>query len=115
MKRRDERHIQPRQQRHDVMSGLSAEDAELVLQARDLELPGVQEVSGPRIVLYVFVADLHADGGRIVVSAAAVVHGCNGGFRAGKRLGNRLLQIGGERGDSAAARQRIADKCQTAE
>ena len=38
VQRRDDRHGQPREQSCDVAAGLAAEDAELVLQAGDLEL-----------------------------------------------------------------------------
>ena len=44
VKRRDDRHGQPREQRHDVAAGFAAEDAEFMLERDDVELTCVQEV-----------------------------------------------------------------------
>ncbi len=51
VKRRDDRHGQPREQRHDVTAGLPTENAELMLQAYKLELLRIQEVSSARVIL----------------------------------------------------------------
>ena len=48
VQRRDDRHGQARQQRHDVAAGLAAENAEFVLQGDDVEPAGVQELGGAR-------------------------------------------------------------------
>ena len=51
VQRRDDRHGQPRQQRHDVAAGLAAEYAELMLQRYDVVMAGIQEV-GRRCVFF---------------------------------------------------------------
>ena len=50
MQRRDDRHGQPGEQRHDVTARLTAENAEFVLQADDVELTRIQEVRGVRVL-----------------------------------------------------------------
>ena len=105
MQRRDDRHGQARQQRHDVLAGLAAENAEFVLQRHDLEPAAVQEIGRPNIVFDTSVVDLKADGGRIVIDLTMIGHGDDGGFEIRTRVGDGVLQIGGECRDSASAGQ----------
>ncbi len=105
MQRRDDGHGQPREQRHDVVAGLAAENAEFMLQANDFELPGIEGVRGARVLLQFVVVDLEADRGRIIVSMTVIGHRHDGGFHACTRLRDSLLQIGSERSDATATRQ----------
>ncbi len=79
MKCRDDWHVQPRKQRHDVIAGLAAEDPEFMLQANDVELPLVEEIGGAHVILQFFIIDLQANDGRIVVGVAVVGHRHDGG------------------------------------
>ena len=113
MQRGDDRHGQPRQQRHDVAARVAAENAEFMLEGDDVEPAGIQEVGRAHVIVDPVVVDLKADGGGIVVDVAMVGHRHDAGLHARARRGDRLLQIGREGGDAAAARQRIADECHT--
>ena len=63
VKRRDDRHGQPREQRQDVAAGFAAENAEFVLQGNDVELAGIQEVGRAHVVLDSLVVDLKPNDG----------------------------------------------------
>ena len=115
MQRRDDRHGQPRKQRHDVAAGFTAENAEFVLEGNGVEPARVQEVGRAHVIVYPFIPDLMADGGRVVVGVTVVGHRHDASFHVRVGRCNRLLQIGREGCDSAAARQRIPYECDTAE
>ena len=74
VKRRDDRHGQPREQRHDVAAGLAAENAEFMLQADDVELTGIQEVGRTHIVFELVIVDLKPNDGWIVVGVTMIGH-----------------------------------------
>ena len=105
VQRRDDRHHQLGEQSDDVPARLAAEDAELVLQAGDLELILVEKigcacVGGGRVIV-----DLELNDRGILVRAALIVHCHDGGFDVAARCADRLLQIGCKSCDPAAARQ----------
>ena len=81
VKRRDDRHGQPREQRHDVAARFAAEDAEFVLERDDFELTCIQEVGRTHVVFYFVVVDLKANDGRIVVGLAVIGHRHDGCFQ----------------------------------
>ncbi len=70
MQRRHDRHVQPRQQRQDVRTGVAAKDAELVLQRYDIEVARIEDVSGVRVVLQLLVIDLDSHDWWILVGSA---------------------------------------------
>ena len=80
MQRRDDRHGQPRKQRHDVAACFAAENPEFMLEGNDVEPARVQEAGRTNVVLYPFILDLIADGGRIVVGVTMVGHRHDAGF-----------------------------------
>ncbi len=114
MKSGDDRHAQPRQQSQDVAAGLTTKNAELVLQADDVELLRVEKVGGAYIFFQIRIIDLQAHFGRIVVGVAMIGHGDDDGLDVCAALGYSLLQIGRECGDAAAAREGISNECQAA-
>ena len=111
----DDRHGQPRKQRQDVTAGVAAENAKLMLEADDLELLCIQELGGARVFVQIRIVDLKPNGGGVLVGVTVIGHGDDGSLDIPPGLRYRLLQVGRERGDSAAARERIANECQTAE
>ena len=115
MKRRDDRHVKARQQLDDIAAGLPAEDSILVLKANDVKALVVQKLGGLNIFVDRLVMNLKAHGRRIVVAAARVRHGDDAGFQIRAIERNRPMQIMGEGRDAAAARQMIADECNTLE
>ena len=74
MERRDDRHGQPREQRHDVVAGFTAENTEFMLEGNDFELAGVQEVGRTHVIFYFVIVDLKANRGWIVVGMTRVGH-----------------------------------------
>ena len=52
MKRRDDRHVQPREQRHDMGAGFTTENAEFMLEGNGFELASIQDVGGMRVIFY---------------------------------------------------------------
>jgi hypothetical protein len=97
-----------------MTAGVTAKYSELVLQGYDIELPGVQEDRRPFVFFELFVVDLQANDGRIVVLTTLVGHRHDGGVRTASRCGDCLLKIGRKRGNSAATGERIADESYTA-
>jgi hypothetical protein len=94
----------------DVGAGIAAENSEFVLQANDLKSTSVQGSCGASIFLTVVVPDLQDDGRRIVIGLIVVGHRHDAGLQIWSRIRDRALQIGRERCNPAAARQRIADQ-----
>ena len=74
VQRRDDRHGQPRQQRHDVAARFATEDAEFMLETDDFELARIQEIGRPHVVLDFVIVDLKAHDGRIVVGMTVIGH-----------------------------------------
>ena len=107
--------VEARQQLEDMAAGLAAENSEFVLQANDVEPARVQEVRGADIFLDVAVPDLEDDRGGIVIALAVVGHRDDAGLEVRACNGYRLMQVSGEGGDTASARQRIADEGDAAE
>src|SRR5688572_2196697 len=94
---------------------LTAEDAEFVLQADNIELTRIQEVRAIFVLRQVLIVDLQSNGGWIVVDLTMIRHRDDSDVDIGTSVGNRLLQIGCEGRDATASGERIADKCQTTE
>jgi hypothetical protein len=111
VKRGDERYVQSREQRQHVSTGLTAEDAELMLEGYDVESTGVQDVRRVRVVLHLLILDLRTNDVRIVVCLAVIRHRNDCGLDIEIRDG--LLQIVGERSNSAAPRKRVTDERHT--
>ena len=63
VQRRDDRHGQPRQQRHDVAARFAAENAEFMLQADDFELAGIEEVGRAHVVFDLVIVDVEPNDG----------------------------------------------------
>ena len=74
MQRRDDRHGQPGKQRHDVAASFTAENPKFMLEGNGVEPACVQEARRTNVILYPFIPDLIADGGRIVVGVTIVGH-----------------------------------------
>ena len=79
VQRRHHRHGQTRQQVEDVAARLTAEDAEFVLQADDVEPAGVQEVRGAHIVFELSSWICRPTSGGIVVGLTVIGHRHDGG------------------------------------
>ena len=111
MKRRDDRHFEPRQELDDIAAGLAAENSILVLKGDDVEARIVQKFGGLNIFVDHFVVNLKAHGRRIVIGAAGIGHGDDAGLQIRAIERDRPMQIVGEGCDAAAARKMIADEC----
>ena len=61
MKRRDDRHVEPRKKADDISARLAPKDPVFVLKVDDINARGVQELGGPNIVTALLLADLKAD------------------------------------------------------
>ena len=75
MQRGDDRHSQFAQERQNVAAGRSAENAELVLQADNVDIADVQEIGGAQIGGQVLLLNLEANHFRIIVAAWNVIDG----------------------------------------
>ena len=110
VKRRDDRHVEAGEKLDDVAAGLTAEDSVFVLQADRVDTLGVEECRGATIVVDILLADLEPNARRIVIIAPGVGHRDDRGLEVGTSRRDRLMQIVGEGGDSAAARKLVADE-----
>ncbi len=108
MQRSDEWHVQLRHESLYVGSGLAAEDAELMLQADDIEGTCIEARRSARIVLRVHVVNLRLHHSRVTVRLALLRHSDD--LRLHVALCDGLLQVAGERSDATAARQGIPDE-----
>ena len=113
MKCRHDRHIQSRQQRQDIRTGIAAENSELMLERHDIEVSGVEHIGGVRVVLQLLIVDLDSHDRGILVALPDVIHRDDERLRGGTRQRHRVLQIVGERRDSAATWERVPDECKT--
>jgi hypothetical protein len=110
VQRRYDRHIQIRQQSHNVAARFATKYSKLVLQAHHVELSRVQELGCTVIVFELLVVDLQTDRGRIIVVPITIRHRHDGGVCGWARGRNCLLQVSCESGNSAATRKRIANE-----
>ena len=113
MKRRDDRHGQPRQQGHDVTTCGAAEDAELVLKRDGLEPARIQEHGRTGVIFDLVVFDLKTDSRRVIVGSALIGHRHDAGIDIRTRCGDRLLKMRRECRDPASARQGIPNERET--
>ena len=88
-----------------MATGVTAENPKFMLKGNGVEPACVQEAGRANVILYLFIPDLMADGGRIVVGVTIVGHRHDTCLYARARRCNRLLQIGREGGYSAVARE----------
>ena len=108
---RHQRRAQIAQQREDVAPIRTAKNAELVLQADDVDLVDVQEIGRLGVGRQVVLAKLEADPGRILIALRPVVHRDGKTSCLGKLSGQRFAQVGGEGGNPALPRQVVSDDC----
>ena len=87
-----------------------AENAELVLQADDVDIADVEEIRGAQIGGQVLLLNLEANHFRIFVAALNVIDRHREALALGMRACDGGKQVGGEGGDAALARQVVADK-----
>src|SRR5579871_2076952 len=89
---------------------ITAEYSKLVLQGYDIEPFFVQEMGSAFVPAEIAFRHLKANDGWIVVMTALISHCDDSGFKDSTVGGDSLLQIGGKRRDSTAARKRVADE-----
>ncbi len=109
VKRRDDRHLQAREQFDDVATGFTAENAEFMLKRYDVELRSVQEFRGLHVTFDALVLNFITDERGVFVLASIVRHRDDGGVEVGSQRRDGLMQIVGEGRYTAAARKVIAD------
>src|SRR5208337_1897801 len=103
MKRCDDGHSQFAQECQDVTAGRPAENAELVLQADDVHVADVQEVSGTQIRRQVLLLNLEANHLRVLVASRNVVDRYGQALALGVRALDGGQQVGSERSNAALA------------
>ena len=86
VQRRHDRHGEARQQLEDVDAGFAAKNSELVLQAGDVEVAGVQKVCCTNIVLDHVILDLEGDRSGIVIGLTVVGHRHDAGLKTWPRI-----------------------------
>ncbi|QDV06244.1 hypothetical protein Poly30_17510 [Planctomycetes bacterium Poly30] len=109
VQRRDDGHAQLTQKRDQVGARTAPEDPVLVLDADHVDGVDVQEVGGAAIGSELALLDLEAHRVRVVVPLSHVVHRQDEAIDVREVLSYRLAEVRRERGDSALARQVIAD------
>src|ERR1039457_953029 len=110
MKGSDNRHSQFAQQRQDVTTGGPSVNAELVLQADDVDVANVEEVGGAQVGRQVLLLNLKANHLGVLVATRNIVDRHGEALALGMRAGNGGQQVGRERSDAAFARQVVADE-----
>jgi hypothetical protein len=115
MKRRHNRHFEPRHELKDISASLPAKDSILVLEANDVKPRIVQKISGLNVFVDGLVIDLKAHVHWIVVGAAGIRHHHHTGVQIQAIERDRPMKIMGEGRDAAAPRQMIADEGDTLE
>jgi hypothetical protein len=106
----DDRHAQLAQQRQNVAARRAAEDAVFMLQANEVHVVAVEEISGASIGGGVALRDFEADARRIVVARFGVVDRQREARRVRVGGGDGFTQVGGEGRDAALPRHVIADE-----
>ena len=104
-----QRGAQLAEQGEDVAAVWTAEDAEFVLQADEIDLVDVQEIRGLEVGRQIAFVKLEADPRRILVTLLAVVHRDSKTACLRELAGEGLAQIGSEGGDAALSRHVVAD------
>jgi hypothetical protein len=92
-----------------MAAGRPAEDSELVLERDNVHVARVQQSGGAPVRLRVLLLNLETNDGRILVAPINVVDR-HREAPAFTMLRSRLQQVGGKRGNSAFARQVVAEK-----
>src|SRR6185437_16876706 len=98
----------------DVAARITAEYSKLVLQGHDIKRFCVEEVGSTLVPAETVFLHLKADNWWVVVMTTLVGHCDDSGVKGRAVGGDSLLQVGGKRRDSTAARKRIADERHTA-
>jgi hypothetical protein len=115
MKRRDNGHIETRQEINDVTAGLPTENSVFVLKGDDVETCIVQNVGTLSIFVDHLFANLKAHRRGIVIATTGVRHGDDTGFQIRARHRDRPMKIMGKGSDSTMTRKVIANECNTLE
>ncbi len=106
----DDRHAQFTQERQDVTTGPAAVDAIFMLQRHHIHVVDIEKIGGAAIGVDVFLGQLEADAGWVIIARFNIVDWQGNTGRAFVFIRNRFTQIGGKGGDAALARQVITDK-----
>ena len=104
----DERHLQSAKQFQNVRPCGSAKNSVLVLQADQVDIAEIQEVSGLSVGRKIVLGKFEANSARVKVTFFSVVYRERQEFRGAIFLVNGVTQIGGECGDATAARKIVA-------
>src|SRR6266542_3252477 len=115
MKRGHDRHFEARQQLDDISAGLTAENSVFVLEGNNVEFPIVEKLGCLAVVADRLVVNLETHSPGIVVGAARIRHGDDAGLEIRASCGDSPMKIMGKGGDSATAREVIADEGHTLE
>jgi CRP-like cAMP-binding protein len=83
-----------------------------MLQTYDLKMFFIEKVGSARVLRQVLVINLQSNSRRIIIGMSMVGHRHYAGIHIYARLGNCLLKVSGKGGDSAAAREGVANECQ---
>src|ERR1700693_1075931 len=110
MQRRDNAHSQFAQEGQDVSAGGSTENAELVLQADDVDVADVEKVRGAQIGGEVLFLNLETNHLRVFVATRNVVDRDGQALALGMGGCDGRQQVRRECGDAAFARQEVANK-----
>ena len=111
MKRRDDRHFEPRQKLDDIAAGLAAKNPVFVLNANDIVTGVVQELGRLNVVVDIFGRNFKAHSLRIVIGATRIRHRYDAGLEIGTGHRNRAMKVMGKGRDAAEARKMIANEC----
>src|SRR5688572_10662308 len=94
-----------------MTAGTAAEDAVLELQRHDIHAIDIQEISGATVRVDVLFNQFETHPGWVRIAGFDVVYRQGDARCAGVLDGNRLTQVRRKRGNTALARQVVADKC----
>ena len=111
MKRRDDRHAQVTQKCQDVASRFSTEYSVLELEADQIDIINIEEVSSAGVRKDVFLGEFKANPARIRVAGFRIVDRQGNTRGLNVRRSHRLAQIRCKRGDAALPRKIVADEC----
>src|SRR5260370_9157319 len=107
MKRRDNGHLETRQEINDIAAGLPAENSVFVLKGDNVETCIVQKVGTLSIFVDHLFANLKAYRRRIIIATTGVRHGDDAGFQFRPRHRDRPMQIMAKGSASATTRKLI--------